>query len=195
MVPTPPGCPVPHAFTSQALRRPRTPPLPIRDAGRGAAEARSALEIGQATHASRPLVRSATRFGARHCSSRYPSIRRSSTRVGSGRRRCEASGFGRNRQSNIPGSPAPGNLDRHTIHAHHNALVLRRGRPNKMSAIAVSQRRLIKRNRELQCLGARISWRSEPKTGWCRCPTSCAPRFGCAPTASRIGEVPRRRSA
>jgi hypothetical protein len=68
-VPTPPGCPVAHAFRRSSASAPRTSPIGMRS-GRRRREERTRSE----SEAAPSLVRSATRLGAAHCSSRVSSI-------------------------------------------------------------------------------------------------------------------------
>ena len=58
MVPTPPGCPVPQAFSRSSASAPRTSPIGMRS-GRNRSEERTRSE----SEATPSLVRSATRFG------------------------------------------------------------------------------------------------------------------------------------
>ena len=68
-VPTPPGWPVPQAFRRSSASAPRTSPIGMRS-GRSRSEERTRSD----SEAAPSLVRSATRFGAAHCSSRVSSI-------------------------------------------------------------------------------------------------------------------------
>ena len=69
MVPMPPGCPVPQAFNRSSASAPRTSPIGMRS-GRSRSDERTRSD----SEATPSLVRSATRFGAAHCSSRVSSI-------------------------------------------------------------------------------------------------------------------------
>ena len=69
MVPMPPGWPVPQAFKRSSASAPRTSPIGMRS-GRSRSDERTRSE----SDATPSLVRSATRFGAAHCSSRVSSI-------------------------------------------------------------------------------------------------------------------------
>ena len=69
MVPTPPGWPVPQALRRSSASAPRTSPIGMRS-GRRRSDERTRSE----SETTPSLVRSATRFGAAHCSSRVSSI-------------------------------------------------------------------------------------------------------------------------
>jgi hypothetical protein len=69
MVPTPPGWPVPQALSRSSASLPRTSPIGMRSGRR-----RSDDFTRSESEATPSLVRSATRFGAAHCSSRVSSI-------------------------------------------------------------------------------------------------------------------------